>query len=295
MAKADVIVISYRSPELLARCLDSVLADPAVGRVLVVENGPGGIEPDLRSRFPGVVWRENRENPGFAAGVNQALEQVVSPYSFLLNPDAHVAGQVVTQAVQWMERNRDVGVLGPRILDPTGRVQGSARGFPSLATAFFGRRSLLSRLLPGNPVTRRNIVSSMEPADVDWVSGACMVVRMNAVSEVGPMDTRFFLYWEDCDWCTRFRAAGWRIVYHPGIGDVFHGQGGCSSRARLRSLYHFHKSAVALHLKYDRSLLRLGSVAAVAGGAARFLLLAVPTLCKACLDQRGGGQDEGAP
>ncbi len=274
----DIIIVSYRCDRALDSCLSSLSrwGGGAAGQIFVVDNSERSLFPGLKEQFTQVRWIENKKNLGFAGGCNRAIREGKAPWVCLLNPDTVLAGPIWSQFQQWLPEKERIGVVGPRILDANGRLQGSARSFPGLSTAFFGRTSLISRLLPDNPITRRNILATpgdTSVRDVDWVSGACMFVNREAIERVGPLDTGFFLYWEDCDWCTRMKMAGWRIVYHPGLGPVRHIGGISSKRARLKSLYHFHKSAVRLYWKYDRSPLRLGSLLALVGAATRLGLL----------------------
>ncbi|MBW1933810.1 MAG: glycosyltransferase family 2 protein [Deltaproteobacteria bacterium] len=270
----DVIVVNYNCYEALSNCLSGLEKwEPAkLDTIYVVDNSQVPLPDDLVRRFPGVTWLVNNENVGFARAVNQALAETTAPYVCLLNPDTVVSGPLWGPLEEWLKKNPHVGIVGPKILDADGSIQGSARAFPSLATVFFGRTSLISRLWPDNPFTRKNILSSQslrEPINVDWVSGACMIVRRSAVEDVGPMDQRFFLYWEDCDWCTRFRFAGWKVIYHPGLGPVIHHVGQASKNAKWLALYHFHRSAVFLYWKYDRTPARIGSLIALTGATLR--------------------------
>ncbi len=274
----DIGIVSYGSFHLLEKCLESIfgMEKPLPGRVMVFENGPEDVPSSIKRNFQQVLFHKNQTNLGFSKACNQILKTSKADYVCLLNPDTRLRRPFLSDAVDWLEEHRDVAVLGPKIVDPDGAVQGSARGFPGIATAFFGRTTFLTRLLPDNPVTRKNIqthVSGSAPVEVDWVSGACMVVRMAAVNHVGYLDEKFFMYWEDCDWCTRFWQKGWKVVYHPGIGPIEHKAGSTSQSVRLKSLYWFHKSAVRLYCKYDNSPLSIGSVIAVAGGAIRFMIL----------------------
>jgi len=273
----DVGIVSYRCFEGLSSCLESLLRVERLflGRVIVVENGPRDFPPTLLERFPGVTFHKNRENAGFARACNQIIRRSEAPYICLLNPDTVLTAPFIGEASRFLDEHKDVAVLGPKIVNPDGTVQGSARGFPALSTAFFGRTSFITRLIPQNPVSRKNIrttESASEPVEVDWVSGACMVVRKTAIEQVGMLDQGFFMYWEDCDWCTRFRQAGWKVIYHPGLGPVEHATGSCSKNARIKSLYWFHKSAVRLYVKYDATPFRIGSALAVLGGILRFLI-----------------------
>ena len=273
----DIIIVNYRCYEALAACLSALERETeGLSRVFVVDNTGLSVPDDLAERFPEVNWLLNRRNLGFARAVNQGIAQTTAPYICLLNPDTVISGPLFGPLEEWLEDNPDVGIVGPKIQDGDGSVQGSARAFPSLATAFFGRTTLVSRLWPDNPITRQNILTDRSlhgPIDVDWVSGACMVIRRSAMEEIGPMDQRFFLYWEDCDWCTRFRSAGWRVVYHPGLGPVIHYGGQSSKNAKWMALYHFHRSAVLLYWKYDRTPARIGSLLAAVGAVLRCGLL----------------------
>ncbi|OEU73054.1 MAG: hypothetical protein BA864_07480 [Desulfuromonadales bacterium C00003093] len=270
----DVIVVNYRCHEALTKCLSSLETweSEKLSTVFVVDNSEVPLPDELVGRFPRFIWLVNPENVGFSRAVNQALRKVSAQYVCLLNPDAEISGTFWSPVEDWLNANQDVAVLGPRIIDTDGSIQGSARAFPTLATAFFGRTSLFSRLWPHNPITRKNILaipSLRAPIDVDWVSGACMIVRRSAIEQVGSLDKKFYLYWEDCDWCTRFRIAGWKVVYHPGVGSVIHHGGRASMNAKWTALYHFHRSAFLLYWKYDRTPVKIGSLFAFAGAMLR--------------------------
>lgn len=279
----DVIVVHYRTWDTLVRCLSSLEKwEPEhLGQVFVIDNSvqraPDSFPLDDFSR---ATWIANTRNIGFAGAVNQILDRCSSSSVCILNPDAWIEGPLWSPLAAWLNDNPTVGIVGPRILEKSGSVQGSARSFPSIHTAFFGRTSLMTRLHPDNLLSRKQILArsedaraGSEPVDVDWVSGACLVARRSAIEAVGPMDSSFFLYWEDCDWCTRFLRTGWRVVYHPGMGPVRHLTGCSSQQVPWLSLYHFHRSAVRLYRKYDRSPAKTGSLLALLGAALRTAVL----------------------
>ncbi len=286
----DIGIVSFDCFPLLDKCLNSLLGHEGrfLDKIIVVENGPNPIPDRFRNRFNQVTFYKNPVNAGFARACNQILDVSRADYLCLLNPDTVIKQAFLLQAVQWLESHKDVALLGPKIVDPDGSVQGSARGFPSLSTAFFGRTSFFTRFLPQNPISRRNIQTTVlmdKPTEVDWISGACMIVRKAAVKKVGGLDEGFFMYWEDCDWCRRFWQHGWKVVYHPGLGPVEHVAGSTSKKARLRSLYWFHKSAVRLYCKYDETPLSIGSAVAIAGGVLRFMFF-LPKTCLAWKQDR---------
>jgi hypothetical protein len=205
--------------------------------------------------FPRIFLKRHGVNKGFARAANEGIKDSTSRYILLINPDTYATNGFLLPIVQYMEDNQDVGIVGPRITNKDGTVQGSARSHPTLLTALFGRSSLLSKWFPGNPVTRRNLIDrccdGSHPIEVDWVSGACMVVRREAINDVGLLDERFFMYWEDADWCRRMRDRGWKVMYFP-QSSVVHFVGGSSERLRVRSILEFHKSAYRLFDKYNK-------------------------------------------
>ncbi len=251
----DIIIINYNSTDCLIQCLGS-LAE-AAGRiqinVLVADNNSRDHAQRIAAMFPGVQLLANHKNIGFAKAVNQCILKSSSPYLMLLNPDTIAAPGAFASMLSYMESHSDVGILGPAIYDHDRKIQGSARSFPTPFTAFFGRSSLLTRLFPNNRVTCRNILNKASdgetPIPVDWLSGACMLVRSKAVKEVGLLDSNFFMYWEDADWCRRMTKKGWKVVYYPNA-SVTHYIGVSSEQNLTRAVVEFHKSAYYLFNKY---------------------------------------------
>jgi GT2 family glycosyltransferase len=283
----EVIVVNYNSTGHLIRCLESLYQTLGEGvRVLVIDNASQDGPTRLRDRFPRVELTLNRRNLGFATAVNQGLAKCRQPWIMLLNPDTVLKPQGWLETLSWLEANPRVALLGPRILDPDGQVQGSARSFHSLHTAFFGRQALLSRWFPRNPWTKLNVLTSAQenptPREVDWVSGACLLARREAVLRVGGLDERFFLYFEDTDWCRRMWRGGWKVVYYP-LAEVEHQIAASGGKENLRPLWEFHRSCYHYLEKYalaERPWLRL-PVALLVG--ARFYVLGLTRLGKRLL------------
>ncbi len=253
----DIILVNYNSTGYLLKCLDTVyetLGDrPAV--IYVQDNHSQDCPEKIHQHFPEVHLTLNDKNLGFAAAVNQAILKSTSPYIVLLNPDSLMVKGFFEAAIPYLSQNPDVGIIGPKILDSDGSIQGSARSFPTPLTAFFGRKSLFTRLFPNNRITSVNVLTSrcdgITPMEVDWVSGACMIVRRQAIESVGLFDERFFMYWEDADWCRRMWNSGWKVVYFP-LSEVMHYVGVSSDQLMIRSLFEFHKSVYFLFDKYNR-------------------------------------------
>jgi N-acetylglucosaminyl-diphospho-decaprenol L-rhamnosyltransferase len=246
--KFSVVIVNYASWPLTLRCVASLYATGYEDFEVVIVDNDTPEPPELV--HPARVIR-NKENVGFARACNQGISASSGELVVLLNPDALVEQNFFQRVEVFFEENPAVGVAGPRVLDANGRVQLSARRELSMISGLLGRTSLLTRLFPGSTLVKRQFPAVTEltgPTAADWVSGACMVVRRRALEEAGPLDERFFMYFEDADLCRRVREAGWSVYYLPEI-EVTHQAGG-STRSRPRAIWDLHKSAFLYHRKH---------------------------------------------
>lgn len=254
MPRVSVVIVNYQSYEELHACLGSLEQVCGPVSVVVVDHDSDARAADeLSRRFPDIRLLRQSGNDGFAAGVNLGARASTAPFILLLNPDCVVERNTCCALADWMEAHPDVAVAGPRIRNADGTVQPSARRFPDLTTAIAGRSSWLTKVMPRNPISRHNLPardpSVTAAVDVDWVSGACMLVRREAFEAVGGLDEGFFLYWEDADFCRRLKQAGWRTAYVPSVGAIHIG-GRSSRHAAHASLEAFHASALRLYRKH---------------------------------------------
>ena len=248
----SVVIVNYRAYDDLARCLESLARFAGAGDEIVVvdhETQRESLDP-LAKQFHAVRFVPVASNPGFAAGVNRGVRETVRPYVLLLNPDSIVTSDLRPLAA-WLAAHPAAAVCGGTVYESDGTVQASARRFPGATTGFAGRTSWLTRVWPGNPFTVRNLVQERprEPIQVDWVSGACMMLRRSAFDAVGGMDEKFFLYWEDADLCKRLQDAGWQTFYSP-AATITHLTGRSSAHAKRASLVAFHQSAYFFYRKH---------------------------------------------
>jgi GT2 family glycosyltransferase len=216
---------------------------------VVVDNASSDGSATIANAFaPRVRLLCNRENVGFGRAVNQGVRASSAPAVLVMNPDCRLTGGALAELQRELDGHPDCAVVGPRVLDPDGSVQGSVRGDPDMLTGLFGRTSPLRRWFPSLSVSARNVRPDVVLAPgarsvvADWVSGACMVIRREAFMSVGGFDERYFLYWEDADLCRRLRARGYHVRYVPGAA-VVHRVGQSSRTARAESIRAFHASA----------------------------------------------------
>lgn len=248
-----VLIVNYRTYEALDRCLASVAAETSAADEIVVVDweSDGAQRRPLEARYARVRWLPSAENLGFSAGVNRAAAATSAPVLLLLNPDAALEGPVVRELEAWLDAHPQVAVAGPRVLNGDGTVQPSARRFPGVSTALGGRSTWLTRRFPNNWFSRRNLLQrdGRDPAAVDWLAGSCLATRRDVFERLGGLDERFFMYWEDADYCRRAGALGYACHYVP-TSAVRHTGGASSAHSVVPSIRAFHRSAFRLYWKH---------------------------------------------
>lgn len=243
-------MVTYDAMPWIEQCLESVASLPTV----VVDNGSRDeTVAFVRRRFPTVTVLE-AENRGLAAGWNRGIAKVEAAYVLLLNADAWLVGDALATLVETASRHPRAAVVAPRLRNPDGTLQRSVRGFPTpwrIATEYLYLRKLGRRTRLFNAFYGAGFAHDVE-REVEWVMGACVLVRREALEDVGPFDERFFLFSEEVDWMRRARDRGWSVVFTPAAECVH--VGGASHGGRL-----FVENAKG-HLRY--LALHAGDVAA---------------------------------
>lgn len=210
------IIVEYNCLGKLRDCLKSILQKTRKidCEIIVSSNSCYDKTEQAKSvsRFPEVRWFFNKRNLGYAKAVNVGLMNSMCKYSLIVNPDIELMDGNVHSALEYFENNPDIGIIGPQIVNGECEIQDSCRTFITpymFASRCIKRfvRKIDHAILDGRDL---NILG-----DVDWVSGACMLVKREAVEKVGFMDERYFMYIEDMDWCKRFWDSGFRVVYWP--------------------------------------------------------------------------------
>jgi N-acetylglucosaminyl-diphospho-decaprenol L-rhamnosyltransferase len=215
-----ISVINHSNPELLAECLRSILA--ATRRISVdiwvVDNATDGrLVPQMHGEFPTIHWLFNKSPLGFSANHNQILSQASSRYVCILNDDTIVHEGAFDNLVEFMDVNSTVGMVGARLLNPDGTIQNCTFHFMSLWSelidiCYVPRSANRLKFTGVDPAQFRS-----EAAEVDWVLGACLVVRKETLAEVGLLDSELspIANTEEVDWCLRARKCGWKVAYCP--------------------------------------------------------------------------------
>ncbi len=259
------MVVDHHSGELLTRCVASLQAE-GFHPVVVVDNAdppaPGRprLRPSLASapprperRLPDVVWIDPARNLGYGAGANRGVAAVTGTGPVLVaNPDVALHSGAAAALAAALDADPSAAVVGPRIVQADGTRYPSARRFPSLVDA--AGHALLSSWWPDNRFSRRYRMDDLsvdQSTPVDWVSGACMLVRRSAWEELGGFDESYFMYAEDMDLCWRARQAGWQVLYVP-QAVVTHLQGRSTRRRPYRMLLAHHRSALRFAVRTER-------------------------------------------
>jgi N-acetylglucosaminyl-diphospho-decaprenol L-rhamnosyltransferase len=229
VADVSVVVVTWNALPWLEQCLESVR-----GReIVVVDHGStDGTVELVRERFPDVRLIE-QENKGMGGGNNAGMRAAGGRYFFLLNSDAWVVDDALDRLVAFADEHPEAAVVGPKLLNTDGTLQRSARGEPTLwrlATEYLFIRKLAPRSKRLNPLYRGDFGHD-RVEEVDWLFGPALLVRKEAADAVGLFDEDFFMFSEEVDWMTRFRRAGWTVVFFPDA-EVVH-VGGASHGGRM--------------------------------------------------------------
>ncbi len=256
----SVIIVNWNTRDLLQGCLDSLRKTvPGISyEVIVVDNASrDGSVPMLKEEFPDVILMENRTNRGFGAANNQALAAMRGRYALLLNTDTVVTAGAVASLYAFMELHPEAAMACGQLLNADGSRQNSLAAFPNLLT-LLTNTSLLEYLWPRRYPSKR--YDWEEPIAVDSCIGACLLVRKEAIEQVGTLDERYFFFFEETDWAYRMHLAGWKVFHVPGA-FIYHFQGQSIGRD-VRSRIEFYRSRYQYFRKWrsPQGFLLIGGV-----------------------------------
>ncbi len=221
MKDVSILIVHFNTPGLLRQTIKGIQNATHVStcEILVVDNNPEiRVHEMLRTEFPEVRVIVSETNLGFGRGMNRALELARGRYFFVFNPDIATFDHQIDTLVRFMDAHADVGMVGPKLLNPDRSLQYSCYTFMDLWVIPFRRVPILRSFSFAKRHVEAYLMTSHDHSktcDVDYLLGAAMLVRREAYQEVGGFDPAFFVYFEDQDWCRRFWKANWRVVHHP--------------------------------------------------------------------------------
>jgi len=238
MMDLSVIIVSWNAKEYLQKCLESLIPETMthVTEIIVVDNASTDGSPEMvKERFPHVKLICNDANLGFAKANNIGIKQSKGKYICLINSDVVVLRGCIDRMLDYMNQHLEIGMLGPKILNPDRTLQPSCMGFPTIWNVFC-RALALDTLFPRSRLFGGRLMTFWPHNNVcrvEVLNGCFWMVRREALNKVGLLDENFFMYGEDIDWCKRFHDAGWMVVFFPDA-QVIHYGGGSSSNAPVR-------------------------------------------------------------
>lgn len=246
------VVVDYHAGDALGACITSLQRN-GVTNIVVVENGTeGSTAPALDELHVTLV--EPRMNLGYGRGVNRGVAATgPSDYLLVSNPDVVVHDGAVAAMVAYLDAHPGVAIVGPEILRPDGSVYPSQRIFPNFWLA--GLHALLAPVWANNPATRR-YRSPRPDGTVDWVSGACFLVRSDVFEEIGGFDERYFMFAEDMALCWQIREHGYGVTAVTDA-QVTHIEGLSRQRESRAMLIAHHRSAMRFEWQTAKGFRRL--------------------------------------
>ena len=284
MPHVSIVILSWNTCGLLENCLSSITtaaADLDVEIIVVDNASTDGSQAMVRDKFPHVHLIANQENVGFARGNNQAMALCKGRYMLLLNSDAFAAPGSIQALVRLADVQPKAGIVGAQLLNPDNSFQASHTSFPNLWREFL-ILSGVGRLLYGRWYPSRGPEEDKGPQPVDYVEGACMLVRAEAFDDVGGLDEGYFMYSEEVDWCYAIREEGWQVWYQP-EAKVIHLGGASSQSRRVRREADLYRSRVRFFRKH------YGDMAAEALKLQIYVLTAIKVIIYKLLRLLSGG------
>jgi GT2 family glycosyltransferase len=283
----SIIIVSWNTQGILRDCLQSVYAQTKgiQFEVIVVDNASGDGSADMvRREFPQAVLVANRDNRGFAAGNNQGIDMAQGRYVLLLNSDTVVLDGAIDKSVAFADAHPRAAVVGCRVLNADRTLQRSCFMYPSPLNLFL-LATYLDRVFPRSRFFGRDRMTWWDGNDsrpVEVVCGCYMLVRREAINQVGKLDESYFMYCEETDWCYRFARAGWQVLFTPD-GQIVHLGGSSSERMRLPMRLQM-RASILLFIRKHQS--RLSYILACMAVSLFFGIRVLFWSLKACLPGR---------
>lgn len=243
-SSTTVIVVNWNGAEYLERLLMSLQVNRP-DTIVVVDNASSDTSMEILSQNPNLHLIRNQKNLGFGAAANQGILLTQTPYLLLLNVDTEVLPNAIDKLERFLDENQTTAIVAPQLLNSDGTLQPSCRSFPSIHGLFL-YLSYLDRVIPSNYRLSKEFHQTTR--EVDQPMGAGMMIRKQALNEVGLFDPHFFMYMEEVDLCYRIHQHGWKIFYLPEARMIHHG-GGSTRKDWETSQTHFLRSVIRYYHK----------------------------------------------
>ncbi|MFC5446842.1 glycosyltransferase family 2 protein [Paenibacillus aestuarii] len=253
----SIIIVNYNTRELTLQCLQSVFTSTTSYsyEVILIDNASRDHTLQaVAEQYPQVTRIANEHNVGFSRANNQGMRIANGRYVLLLNSDTVVQIDTLEKMLKFMDEHPAVGASGCKIELPDGSLDKACkRGFPTPSASFYYAFGF-SKLFPDTPRFNQYQLGHLDPDQqypIDCLVGAFMLVRREAIEQVGMLDEEFFMYGEDIDWCYRIKQAGWVNYYYP-LTKIIHYKGASSRRKPFKIIYEFHRAMILFHNKHYR-------------------------------------------
>jgi len=272
----SIIVISYNTKILLEKCLESVLKHTKNVKfeIIVVDNASSDGSVTMLKKLQkrknnNLKIEENQKNKGFGVANNQGIKIAKGRYILLLNSDTKVTDNVIGEMVEWMDRNEEIGISSCALKNNDGSLQGTGGSFPDLLRVFnwmyfIENIPFLDKIIrPFHPMHEHSPFYKGEGfykkrREMDWLTGAFLMIRKEVVSDIGHFDKDYFMYVEEVDYCYRAKAEGWRVVYNPEQSIIHYGRASSTEKFPIISEYKGVKTFYKKHMpKWQYPLVRI--------------------------------------
>ncbi len=248
----SIIIVNFETPSYTLECIRSIYKNPPSSsfEIILIDNGSKDESLDLvRGEFPEVICIETGSNQGFSKANNLGVNNARGQYVLLLNSDTEILDNSIARMLDYMVLHPDMGVVGPKQLNGQGRLQLSWGDFPTLVSEIY--RKLIHHRLSINDFKVRDYLEEKYAgrAEVDWVSGSCLMARKKALFDAGLLDEHFFMYFEDIDLCRKVTNHGWKIHFLSDM-TVLHYGGVSAKKNIMRVLVEYRRSQIYFTRKY---------------------------------------------
>ncbi|WP_129677497.1 glycosyltransferase family 2 protein [Candidatus Chloroploca sp. Khr17] len=268
----SVVIVTWNVADYLSRCIESVFSSNLIiddtttnknilrTEIIVVDSCSTDHTLDMLSKYPQIKVIKQTENTGYTKSVNIGLAVTRGRYVLLLNPDTEVLPDTLQVLSSYLDNNPRIGIVGPQVLNSDRSIQDTRRRFPTIVVGFLvnGLSDLvwMKRYVPKDVLDYYYVKNERDDAvvDVEWLQGSFLLARREVYEQIGGLDIRFWMYYDDTDWCRRAKESGWKIVYN-GSTSIIHHQGKSSEQVPQKRQFYYYRSKILYFQKHHGILI----------------------------------------